>query len=602
MGKRYLPNRLLAAVMAISAIVWLFGVQPGTAAGAQANSGKPEQQLLLFVGDALVAIGDQDWPDVAAHLQQFAVQWQKLDTNGKSSEQVQAALQQAQAALAQPNPDQQTVYQAFSQLAKATNRFLAAGTEQTGDKAIAAAQTMAVLLQQLSSTVANGELEQAKQQYDQLYDKWLAVESAVRTEHFDAYAAFETSLSLVRVAISTEPPQPDKMEQAIANFASQLDRFISGQWTKSDSVAQSEVDGIAGLLQLLAKAQQQITAEQSQAAADTMQQFIVAWPMAEGQVQTRSPQTYSDVETKMTEVPGILLSTPPNLARAEQLIQSIRSSLEPFAEQTQYTAWDAAMILVREGLEALLVVAALLAFLHRTGNKQKQAWIWSGVACGVLVSCGTAFLLSYLLSQAKAGSSSELIEGIAGLVSVGLMLTVGAWLHQKSNVKAWNNYIQNKMNAALSTGALWSLGITSFLALLREGTETVIFYIGMTASIQTSQLLLGIGGALVFLLLLGYVLIVYSGRIPVRPFFLIASFLIYYLAFKYVGGSIHALQVAGKLPTHVPGYLPTINGLGVYPSLETTIPQIFILLIILILAVRTVKGRSYRKLIKKEQV
>jgi high-affinity iron transporter len=125
------------------------------------------------------------------------------------------------------------------------------------------------------------------------------------------------------------------------------------------------------------------------------------------------------------------------------------------------------------------------------------------------------------------------------------------------------------------------LAAVSFLAILREGAETIIFYLGMAPAISTSRLVLGIVGALIILVALGYALIRFSKRIPIRPFFLVASLLIYYLAFKFLGMSIHALQVADRLPAHVPGYLPTVSWLGMYPSWETTLPQLCVLLLVL---------------------
>ncbi|MGZ4032303.1 MAG: FTR1 family iron permease, partial [Tumebacillaceae bacterium] len=173
------------------------------------------------------------------------------------------------------------------------------------------------------------------------------------------------------------------------------------------------------------------------------------------------------------------------------------------------------------------------------------------------------------------------IEGVTGLVAVVMMFTVGVWLHSKSNGKAWNQYIQRQMGSALARGSLISLSLVSFLAIVREGAETIIFYLGMASSIDKSQLLLGIGGALVVLLILGFVIIRFSVRLPLKPFFLVASLFIYYIAFKFLGQSIHVLQIVDWIPAHTATAIPTIEWLGVYPTWETFSLQVVLLVLIL---------------------
>ncbi|MGO4376162.1 FTR1 family protein, partial [Paenibacillus sp. MCAF20] len=164
-----------------------------------------------------------------------------------------------------------------------------------------------------------------------------------------------------------------------------------------------------------------------------------------------------------------------------------------------------------------------------------------------------------------------------GLLSVVLMLTVGNWLHSKSNMKSWTQYIDNKMGSALAKGSLWSLFAVSALAIFREGAETTIFYIGMAPSIEPLQLALGFGVTFILLIGLGFAIIRFSAKLPIKPFFLLASALIYYLVVRFLGESIHSLQVAGWLPSHTLSGFPTIGFLGAYPTWETTAVQSFVL-------------------------
>ncbi|KAI7246359.1 hypothetical protein KC345_g12078, partial [Hortaea werneckii] len=243
-------------------------------------------------------------------------------------------------------------------------------------------------------------------------------------------------------------------------------------------------------------------------------------------------------------------------------MDNMLTELTPLAGDQTYTAWDAALILLREGLEAILVLSALLAYLKREAEPAARRWVWSGAAVGLAGSIGLAVLLTYTISQAAAGGAREMIEGITGLFAVVMMLTIGRWLHGKTSTAAWNKYVDRQMQGALAKGNLWSLFSIALLAVLREGAETTIFYAGMAPAIATSQLLLGIGGALVVLIILGYAIIALSARLPIAAFFRAATVLIYYLVFRFLGESIHALQVAGRLPAHADSSLPSVSWLG----------------------------------------
>src|SRR5207248_332016 len=121
----------------------------------------------------------------------------------------------------------------------------------------------------------------------------------------------------------------------------------------------------------------------------------------------------------------------------------MRADLLPIAEAgSHYSMWDAAIILFREGFEALLVVAALVAFLQRSGNADKRRWIWAGGGAGVAASLVVAVLAQLVLNRAVANVSRELIEGVTGLVAAAMLLYVGYWLHSKASLAGWQEYIR----------------------------------------------------------------------------------------------------------------------------------------------------------------
>lgn len=302
------------------------------------------------------------------------------------------------------------------------------------------------------------------------------------------------------------------------------------------------------------------------------------WPSVEGKVRTTDPALYSEIENNVPKSIGMLKSKRADLGEAEGIVTDLASRLQLIAGDTEYTFVDALFILLREGMEAILVIAGLLAFLRRTNNENKKGWIWGGAISGLLASAMMAIFITIFFSAITAATSREYLEGIIGLVAVAMMLTVGVWLHKKTNVLNWNHFMEQTMHKALAKGSLLSIGLLSFLSIFREGAETIIFYAGMAPSIALNQLLLGIGIALIILFVLGFFIIRYSAKIPMRPFFLVATWLIYLLTFKMVGVSIHALQVANILDIHYIQQIPFIAFIGLYPTLETIIPQLILLI------------------------
>ena len=165
-----------------------------------------------------------------------------------------------------------------------------------------------------------------------------------------------------------------------------------------------------------------------------------------------------------------------------------------------------------------------------------------------------------------------------------MLLYMSYWLHSKSSVSNWQKYIRDQSVKALATGSLVSLSLLAFLAVFREGTETVLFMIGMASSISLSSLVGGIGIGVVILLIVAFLILKIGLRIPMRPFFLISSFFVFYLCFKFAGMGVHGLQLAGYLPATTASWLPSWDFIALYPTLESAIPQ-FILLISALFAV-----------------
>lgn len=576
-GWKWLGIIVILAAMAAGA----FGVRP-----AFAETSSDMDKLLPLVGGALAAASQSDWEQAAGHIKEANERWKQLNVKKSDlSADVDSALAHAILLLVDADSKPDEAKASLSELAKAINKYVKSVQKDDQAKLTGkeAAKQLLPMATKLLTEIQGEQWVKASADYKTINDNWLTIEPAIRAENFTVYGKLETAMSMIRIALQAEPPRAEQAKTETNAMIQLINDYIAG---KIDAASEpAEKLGIADLIAIVDKAAKDIAAGNLNEADGQMQAFISKWPSVEGQVQIRSADAYTKIEIKMTAVSGYLLSSPPVPDKAQLVIAEIREILAPMVEETRYTAWDAGMILLREGLEAILVLAALLAYLKKSGNESKRIWVWSGVWVGLLLSAVMAVLLTYAIAQAAAGSAREAIEGIAGLVSVILMITVGNWLHSKANLRSWNSYIDNKMGSAIARGSLWSLFAVSALAIMREGAETTIFYVGMAPSIDPYQMILGIGITFLLLVAIAFVIIRFSTKLPVRPFFIVASVLIYYLVFRFMGESIHSLQVAAWLPTHALSELPAIGFLGFYPTLETALTQLAVLLVIIVMFV-----------------
>ena len=161
-----------------------------------------------------------------------------------------------------------------------------------------------------------------------------------------------------------------------------------------------------------------------------------------------------------------------------------------------------------------------------------------------------------------------------------MMLFIGAWLHSKSSIEGWKKFVDKQVAQALATGSLASMMFLSFLAVFREGAETILFYVGMLPQITTADLLAGIGLAVALLAVIAVLINQGSLRLPMHLMFKVMTWLIYALGFKILGVSIHALQLTQILPTHAVSALPSLPSIGFYPNWESIAAQALYLALI----------------------
>jgi len=238
------------------------------------------------------------------------------------------------------------------------------------------------------------------------------------------------------------------------------------------------------------------------------------------------------------------------------------------------------MIILREGIEAILIITAIIAYLAKTGNRDKLRVIYNGCISAIVLSGITAIMVKWVFKTSAA--SQETMEGVTMLLAAVVLFSVSYWLVSKAEAKKWTTYIQEKVGSSISTNSLRALWFAAFLAVYREGAETVLFYQALTADSATSSGLTAIlGGFLVgcILLVIVYIAMRYGAmRLPIRPFFLFTGALLYYMSFVFVGKGMAEL-ISGKIiePTLV-SWVPAVEFIGLYPYAQTLIPQLAILL------------------------
>lgn len=418
------------------------------------------------------------------------------------------------------------------------------------------------------------DIEQLKQQYRLFNGIWTKNERLVRDVDMAYYGKIETALALLRVAIETEPLDYQRIESNTAKIAAQFDDFVSGKKAEAVTTNYQLNDGI----NLLQEGLQAFEQQDNATAQEKLTTFIEIWPSIEGEVSTRNGSLYNKVES---QVPMILAKG--SEAKYQTELKQIITQLAEINPAAGYSALDAMLILLREGLEALLVVMALVSALRVANRPQGYKWVGGGVIAGLVLSLVAAFALQRLFPSASSGTNREIIEGAVGIVAVLMILTIGAWLHSKSSLNAWQAYIKKHMNKALTTGGFISLFALSFLSVFREGAETILFYVGILPNISTESFALGVGIAVILLAILAVVILKSSVKLPVPTMFKILTWVLYILGFKILGVSVHALQLTAVLPTTIIDILPNIEWLGFYATLQTIIAQLVYIALILLL-------------------
>ena len=268
-------------------------------------------------------------------------------------------------------------------------------------------------------------------------------------------------------------------------------------------------------------------------------------------------------------------------ARVESLLAQAQEVLASGTLSPGAVFVSALVILLREGLEALLVVAAIVAFLVKAGRRDALPYVHMGWVSAVVLGLLTWAAATELVEI--SGANREVIEGVTALFASVMLLYVGYWLHGKSSARAWQGFIKDRVGTALADGTLWAMAVVSFLAVYREMFETVLFYQALwvqAGDAGRGAFFGGAAAAVVALAAAGWAIFRFSVRLPLGPFFAAMSILMCVLAVVLAGKGVAALQEAGVIATDLVN-APALPWLGVFPTWQTLGAQALVLAVVL---------------------
>lgn len=319
----------------------------------------------------------------------------------------------------------------------------------------------------------------------------------------------------------------------------------------------------------------------SEATRLALSAYLDGFEPIEPMVGARNKSLLVAVEDAMLEYRAKVSGGTPEQAEAaaqqlDRLFAQVDAELGDAQAAPLTTFIGALTILLREGLEALLIVIAMIAFLKKAQRGNVLHYVHAGWASALVAGAFTWVVATYMIEI--SGASREVTEGVGSVFAAVVLLSVGMWMHNKSAAGRWQSYLDDRLSAAVARRSGWALFALSFIAVYREVFETVLFYSALTADGNNGALMGGFFTAVALLAVIAWALLRSSARMPIGKFFSLTSVLVAVLAVVLIGKGVAGLQEAGWIGVH-PVMAPRIEILGVYPTLETLLAQAVVLAI-----------------------
>lgn len=317
----------------------------------------------------------------------------------------------------------------------------------------------------------------------------------------------------------------------------------------------------------------------------------------------------AELESKMNKVRSSIKSGEP-LHVVESNITEAKASLLKASQllgQQTYSFWFsfliAASIILREGLEAVLIIVTILSLLHSLKAKRAVKWVHGGWLTALIIGAASWFFTGWLISLGS--QNRELIEAVGSGIAVIILLYVGFWLHNKTEAKKWRHFIDARITGMLDEKKMFGLAFISFIVVFREAFESILFLSSMQLQLDETSVngvWMGAVASIIVVILLGWILLRFSVHVPIRKLFQYSAIIIMILAIVLAGQGAHAFQETGLLSvTSIPINFHS-GVLGVFPTVETYTIQMLVGLIVFFMWWRRKNQHGVKKAMKRLDV
>jgi high-affinity iron transporter len=207
-----------------------------------------------------------------------------------------------------------------------------------------------------------------------------------------------------------------------------------------------------------------------------------------------------------------------------------------------------ALITLREGLEAALIVGVVLVYLRKIGHRERQGGVWVGVTAALVASVTVAIVLRMLGAEFE-GRAEKIFEGATMFLAVVILTYMIFWMRYHGH--QLRQTLEQEVHAAVSGQQEWALAGLAFFAVFREGVETALFLGAAGFTANGGSILWGGLLGLAIAIALGWLIFNTTAQIPLRSFFDVTSLLLLFFAAGLMAHSVHEFQGAGLLPTFI---------------------------------------------------
>ncbi|WP_069660025.1 cytochrome c/FTR1 family iron permease [Arcticibacter eurypsychrophilus] len=271
-------------------------------------------------------------------------------------------------------------------------------------------------------------------------------------------------------------------------------------------------------------------------------------------------------------------------ALAKQEVNKADALLRNKAYSYSFTYGAALSILLREALEALIIITVVLSVLKPLNIKKAINYIHLGWILALIVGAASWFFIESLIKL--SGSNRELMEGVGSIIAVAVLIYMGAWLHSKSEVKKWKEFVEQKMKKVAESGNWYLLMFFSFIIVFREAFEVVLFLATLKLDVPdegSSAIGWAVVTAAVLVSVSAILILRYSKRLPLRQLFKLSAYVVAVLTVVLTGKGFRALQEAAYFSETLLNDAFRFEALGIYPTFESLFAQLTILVVVVAL-------------------